>query len=141
MAQGRKTGGRQPGSVNRRTANLLAQTESEGITPLTYMLTTLRDEDADPKDRQWAADKAAQYLHPRPVPQSRPIEINLPDTSTPAGIAAAISAVLAATAKGRLAPSEARDLVGLLEARLKALEAVDLEERIARLETAQNGGK
>jgi len=134
MTQGNAGKGRAKGSVNKRTADLLAQTESEGITPLRYMLATLRDESADPKDRQWAADKSAQYIHARPVPQPRAVSVELPDTSTPAGIAAAIGAVLAATASGQIAPSEGRDLVGLLEARLKAFETVELEERIRKLE-------
>lgn len=134
MADGKKTGGRVLGSVNRRTADMLAQVESEGMTPLAYMLSILRNEDADPKDRQWAADKSAQYIHPRPVPQSRAIALELPDTSNPAGIAEAIGAVVAATARAAIAPSEGRDLVALLEARLKAFETIEIEERIRRLE-------
>ena len=64
----------------------------------------------------------------------RTVQVKLPDTSTPAGIAEAIGSVIAVTARGRLAPSEARDLVGLLETRLKAFEVLNLEERIALLE-------
>ena len=31
--------------------------------PLDYMLQTLRDSTADPKDRQWASNAAAPYVH------------------------------------------------------------------------------
>jgi hypothetical protein len=34
-----------------------------GLTPLEYMLDVLRNEAADPKDRMWAAEKAAPYVH------------------------------------------------------------------------------
>lgn len=36
-----------------------------GLTPLGYLLTLMRDETAPPERRDWAADKAAQYCHPR----------------------------------------------------------------------------
>jgi hypothetical protein len=36
-----------------------------GLTPLDYMLQVLRDPEASPADRKWAAEKAAPYLHPR----------------------------------------------------------------------------
>ena len=137
MTQGNAGKGRAKGSVNKRSADLLAKVESEGITPLAYMLATLRNEAADPKDRQWAADKSAAFIHPRPQPQARPVIVELPDTSTSAGIAKAIGAVLAATARGAIAPSEGRDLVALLDARLKAFETVEIEERIRRLEERQ----
>ena len=134
MAEGFKTGGRVAGTPNKRTVDLLAQVESEGITPLAYMLGILRNEEADLKDRQWAADKSAPFIHPRPLPQPRTVEFDLPDTATVQGISEAIGAILAAAAAGQLAPSEAKDLCGLLDARLKALEIVTLEERIAKLE-------
>jgi hypothetical protein len=35
------------------------------LSPLDYMLQVLRDPEAGPAERKWAAEKAAPYLHPR----------------------------------------------------------------------------
>ena len=126
--------GRPSGAANRRTVDLLAQVESEGITPLAYMLAVLRNEDADSKDRQWAADRSAAYIHPKPQPQPRTVEFDLPDTRTVQGISEAFGAILAAAASGQLAPSEAKELGALLDARLRAIEVSTLEDRITALE-------
>lgn len=37
----------------------------EMISPLDFMLSVLRDPEANLADRKWAAEKAAPYLHPR----------------------------------------------------------------------------
>ena len=113
---------------------MLSRALAKGKSPLEYMLDTLNDPNTTEGDKRWAAEKSAQFVHPRPMPQPRTVQVKLPDTSTPAGIAEAIGSVIAVTARGRLAPSEARDLVGLLETRLKAFEVLNLEERIALLE-------
>ena len=66
MAKGLKTGGRVKGTINKRTeARKAAITTAveQGLSPLQYMLDTLRNDDADPRDRQWAASNAAPYLH------------------------------------------------------------------------------
>jgi hypothetical protein len=65
MAVGKKTGGRQRGTPNKASAVKAAAVAASGLTPLDYMLTVLRDEGADPKDRMWAAEKSAPYVHPR----------------------------------------------------------------------------
>lgn len=60
-----KTGGRKKGSANVKTRALADQANSDGITPLAYMLSVLRDEKSEKTEKQWAADKAAPYIHPR----------------------------------------------------------------------------
>lgn len=60
-----KTGGRTKGATNRASAAKAAEVAASGLTPLDYMLTVLRNETADPDDRQWAAQNAAPYVHPR----------------------------------------------------------------------------
>jgi len=65
MALGRKTGGRQKGSRNRATAEARAAAEATGILPLDYMLSVMRDANAEPKRRDAMAMAAAPYLHPR----------------------------------------------------------------------------
>lgn len=51
--------------MNKASAERQAEIKASGLTPLEYMLTVLRDEQASPGDRQWAAEKAAPYVHPR----------------------------------------------------------------------------
>jgi hypothetical protein len=66
--KGKKTGGRRPGSRNRRTvakqAAIVAAYDA-GLTPLDYMLGILRDENANRFERMDAAAKAAPYIHPK----------------------------------------------------------------------------
>ena len=65
MAHGgkREGAGRKAGAVTERTREVADRASDEGLTPLEYMLDVLRDIDADPKDRMWAAEKAAPYVH------------------------------------------------------------------------------
>lgn len=70
MALGKKTGGRQKGTPNKRTAAnmaLVAQATSEGISPLEVMLKAMRDAWSNNKIDQalQAAVHAAPYVHPR----------------------------------------------------------------------------
>ena len=62
--------GRPKGAKNKATAAREAEIAASGMTPLDYMLAVLRDEDADDKDRMWAAVAAAPYLHPKPRPKA-----------------------------------------------------------------------
>ena len=55
--------GRKAGSPNKATQEQRDAVAASGLTPLDYMLTVLRDEDADKEDRMWAAEKAAPYVH------------------------------------------------------------------------------
>lgn len=126
--------GRPRGSVSRRSVDAVTQAMSAGITPVEYMLSIMRDESADPKRREWAAEKAAPYLHPRPAPVSRPIQIDLPDTSTVDGINAAIDRVIQAAGNGEISPSEGQSIIAVVEARRKAIETGDLLDRIEKLE-------
>ncbi|MGF1629621.1 MAG: hypothetical protein ACFCUT_09135 [Kiloniellaceae bacterium] len=49
-----------------RTAKVRARRSSATeLSPLDYMLKVLRDPEASPAERKWAAEKAAPYLHPR----------------------------------------------------------------------------
>ena len=85
MAQGNAGKGRAKGSVNKRTAEMLAQVEATGDTPLAYMIGVLQDESSPADARKWAAEKAAPYIHAKPLPQARTITLELPDTATPLG--------------------------------------------------------
>ena len=67
---GERRGGRQKGTPNKVTAARAAAIAESGKTPLDFMLSVLRDEDADDKDRMWAAVAAAPYVHPKPRPKA-----------------------------------------------------------------------
>ncbi|WP_153109945.1 DUF5681 domain-containing protein [Propionivibrio limicola] len=69
-----------------------------------------------------------------PPARERPISLELPETSTIAGISAAQQAIFKAVADGQLLLGEATTLSGLIEAQRKALETIELETRIAALE-------
>ena len=137
MAQGNAGKGRPKGSLNRKTIELTALA-SDGESPAELCLRISRDDSQQLDVRLNAARTVMPYIHPRPMPQPRLVQVPLPDTSTARGIAEAVGSVLAAASSGQIAPSEAKDLTDLLGARLKALEVTDLEDRIAKLEARNN---
>jgi hypothetical protein len=67
MAHGgaRKGAGRPAGMANRKTREIADKAITEGLTPLEYMLSVMRDETAAPAVRLDAAKSAASYVHPR----------------------------------------------------------------------------
>jgi hypothetical protein len=60
-----KTGGRRKGVQNQRTRKLQAEIVRDGVTPLDYMLKVLRSPKETQERKQWAAQTAAPFLHPR----------------------------------------------------------------------------
>src|SRR5262249_10134182 len=68
MVLGRKTGGRQKGARNRATPEARAAAEAAGILPLDYMLSVMRDANAEPKRRDAMAMAAAPFLHSKVSP-------------------------------------------------------------------------
>ena len=73
-----------------------------------------------------------------PPAKERPVNLALPDTGTAEGVDAAQQAILRAVAVGDLLPGEGTALAGIVEARRKALETLELEHRITALEN-RNG--
>ncbi len=67
-APGERRGGRQKGTPNKVTVKRAAAIAESGKTPLDFMLSVLRDEDASIKERMWAAVAAAPYCHAKPRP-------------------------------------------------------------------------
>ncbi len=65
---GERRGGRQKGTPNKVTVKRAAEIAESGKTPLDFMLSVLRDEDASIKERMWAAVAAAPYCHAKPRP-------------------------------------------------------------------------
>jgi len=67
-------------------------------------------------------------------PRKDALKIELPKVETSADLSKASGAILEAVAKGEITPSEGQAVSGLVEARRKALETMELERRIAELE-------
>ena len=68
MAPGFKTGGRKKGAINKTTRALKAATEravASGLMPLEYMLNVMRNPKLPAARRDWAANAAAPYIHPK----------------------------------------------------------------------------
>jgi hypothetical protein len=66
MRGGKRSGaGRPKGQPNKASAERQAEVAASGVTPLEYMLNVLRDPDAAVERRDWAAEKAAPYVHPK----------------------------------------------------------------------------
>jgi hypothetical protein len=69
-----------------------------------------------------------------PARKDRAVSLDLPKIETASDVLKAISAILASVADGELTPSEAGDVVRIVEASAKAVDSADLERRIAALE-------
>jgi hypothetical protein len=68
---------------------------------------------------------------------SVPIHIDLPETSTPAGLIGAMAAIVAAVSKGEIGPAEASDLTRIVDAQRRAIELGDHEARLQKLEATE----
>lgn len=60
-----KSGGRKPGTPNKRTAETQKMIEESGLTPLEFMLSIMRNDENEPAQRLAAANMAAPYVHAR----------------------------------------------------------------------------
>ena len=80
----RSGAGRPKGSKNGKSrtitrADVIEMAVARGLSPLEYMLIVMRDEKAPAARRDWAAEKAAMYCHPRlamVATQTRPATVN-----------------------------------------------------------------
>jgi hypothetical protein len=78
---GERRGGRQKGSLNKRTEEVRREAAEGGMLPLDYMLEVMRDKQEDPRRRDEMAKAAAPYVHPRlaAVDHSRSLDVSLGD--------------------------------------------------------------
>lgn len=74
-----------------------------------------------------------------PVRKGRPIRFNLPDARNAEDVAAALEAVVGAMSNGELTPDEAQMVANVLEVRRRAIETVELENRLRVLESMSDG--
>jgi hypothetical protein len=83
---------------------------------------------------------AAKIILDRLIPpaKERPVNVDLPDTKTADGVAAAQDAILQAVAGGDLLPGEAQTLSAIVESKRRAIETQELSDRITKLEELKN---
>jgi hypothetical protein len=86
--------------------------------------------------------RAAEIILSRAWPQrnGRPIAFPLPEIVQPSDVVKAISTLLHQVSTGKLTSEEAATIVTLLDALRRAHEAVELEQRVAALEAAEQQG-
>lgn len=65
VAKRPKTGGRKKGTPNKATAAKAREIAESGLTPLEFMINTMRDETKEFDVRLDAAKGAAPYVHPK----------------------------------------------------------------------------
>src|SRR5262245_13168530 len=69
-----------------------------------------------------------------PIRRGRPVKFDLPSGTDVAGMAAAFSALIKSVSEGTLTTEEGASVAVLLEAHRKAVEMVELTERVTALE-------
>jgi hypothetical protein len=69
-----------------------------------------------------------------PAVKSRAVSLSLPSIETPADILTAQAATIQAMATGEITPDEAATIAGVLEAKRRAIETVEIEQRLKALE-------
>lgn len=123
--------GRPKGSSNRATLLLDSLADGEAEEILKKVLEAAKSGDARAQEmilaRVWPARK------------SRKVAFTLPPMEKVSDLVTGLQSVLDATANGDLTPDEAATIGGLIETKRRALETVELEARLSRLEAAQEG--
>ena len=141
-ADGSKTGGRQKGTPNKATAEVRALASEYGPAAIKELATLAGVvAGATPAQSETARISAIGMLIERGYGRSlagRSIQIDLPDTATPQGVADALDRVIQATACGDLTPGEANDFCSILNSKRRAIELADIEVRLAKLEAERS---
>jgi hypothetical protein len=120
--------GRPPGARNKATlmAEALLQGEAEALTRLAIGRAIAGDMTA----LRMCLDRVA------PPSKHRTIVFELPPLASAVDAASALAAITAAVAAGELTPSEAGELFKLVDGFARMLEARNLEQRVANLESS-----
>ena len=126
QGQSGNPGGRPKGARHRTTLAMEALLDGEAET-LTRKAIELAL-DGDGPALRLCLDRLA------PVRKDRHAVFDLPVIDTTADLPKATSALLQAIASGDLTPSEAADIGKAVDAHVRAIEATDLHQRLARLE-------
>lgn len=131
MALGEKTGGRQKGTLNRATAEVRELAGKHGPDAIEELARLAKE-----ATNETARIAAIRELLKRAYGDSNsvPIELALPDTSTPKGVIDALAVIVAAVSRGEITPEAGRDLSAMIETQRRAIETHDIAERLAKLE-------
>ena len=123
--------GTRAGSRNRATLALDALAAGEASAILLAMVERAKGGDT----------QAAALIFSRAWPQrrGRAVPIALPPVKNAADTVAALGAVVAAVAAGELSGEEAAAVAAVLENHRRAVQTLELEQRIATLEAAKDG--
>ena len=70
-----------------------------------------------------------------PVRKGRLINLDLPKVGSARDVLKAIGSTISAVAEGEITPEEGSLVAGLLETKRKAIETLDIEDRLTRLES------
>ena len=70
-----------------------------------------------------------------PVRKGRLINLDLPKVESAREVLKAIGSTISAVAEGEITPEEGSLVAGLLETKRKAIETLDIEDRLTRLES------
>jgi hypothetical protein len=104
----------------------------------------LRDDVADVMRSVLTAAKGGDMTAARlvlerivPVRKGKPVIFDIPAIEKPGDVLAAVGSLLAAMAAGQLTPEEASAAAGVIEVHRKAVETVDLDARLATLESKE----
>nr|WP_043388129.1 MULTISPECIES: DUF5681 domain-containing protein [unclassified Methylobacterium] len=127
--------GRPKGSRNRATQALEKILDGDAEAILNKAVEMAKD--GDPVALRLCLDRLI------PVRKDRPITFTLPEIETTANLTKATRALMQGVADGEITPSEAAELSKLVDAHVKAIEAVAFAGRLAALEqaTGDKGGR
>ena len=121
--------GRPPGSRNRTTLALEALMDGEAEAITRKLIEAARD--GDMVAIRIAMDR---IMPPR---KDRTVTFALPRLEGAADVVCANAALVEAVAAGDVTPSEAAELSKVLDGYTRAIEAADIQDRLAKLEAAQ----
>ena len=118
--------GRPQGSRNFATLLLDKLAEGDGEATLKQVIEAAKAGD------MWAAEIILARIWP--VKKGRPVSLQLPSIKTAQDVVTAVGAVADAVGAGGITPDEGQAVASILEAKRKAIETVELENRVAALE-------
>lgn len=136
---GKKFGGRKKGAPNKATALIRERIEREAD-PIGLLTRIANGEEIDgerPTIEQRA--HAARWLGAKIAPDAKetPLNISIGEIKSPEDALVAAGRLIGAASRGDALPSEAKSLMDLLSAFLRAYEANELEARVQALEESQ----
>jgi hypothetical protein len=119
--------GRPKGAQNRTTRLIEALLEGEAEAIGRKCIE--RAKEGDPVALRLAMERIA------PLGRGRPVNFTMPPLGTTADLPKALGAVLTATSIGEISPEEGVSIAQVVEIRRKSFETLEIEERLASLES------